>query len=227
MVKYKKLVIIGAGEFGEIAYEYFTFDSEYEVVAFAVERKYKVQDNLFDKKVIDFEEIEKLYPPSDYETFVAVTHIQLNRVRKRLYNLCKEKGYKCASYVSSHAFVWHNVRIGENTFIFENSTIQYNVEIGNNVILWSGNNIAHRTVIEDDCWLAPRSAISGFCHIGAGCFIGANATLGDNVTLANDIVLGAGALTVKSLTEAGQVYVGSPARLLGKTSYQQFGIEKI
>ncbi len=226
MTKNKKLVIIGAGEFGEIAHEYFTLDSEYEVVAFAVERKYRTQDNLFGKKVIDFEDMEKLYPPSEYETFVAVTYVQLNRARKRLYDLCKKKGYRCASYVSSHAFVWHNVKIGENTFIFENNTLQYYVEIGNNVILWSGNHVGHRTVIEDDCWLTSHIVISGFCHIGPGCFIGVNATLGDNVTLAKDIVLGAGALTVKNLSEAGQVYVGSPAHLLGKTSYQQFGIEE-
>ena len=30
----EKLVIIGAGELAEIAYEYFTYDSPYEVVAF-------------------------------------------------------------------------------------------------------------------------------------------------------------------------------------------------
>ena len=36
----KKLVIVGAGEFAEIAYEYFTYDSDYEVVGFAVEKAY-------------------------------------------------------------------------------------------------------------------------------------------------------------------------------------------
>lgn len=225
-MKCRKLIIVGAGEFGEIAYEYFTYDSEYEVVAFAVEQKYRTQDKLFNLDVIDFECIEELFPPSEYEVFVAVTYVQLNRARKRLYDLCKKKGYKCASYISSNAFVWHNVRIGENTFIFENNTIQYHAEIGNNVILWSGICISHRTVIEDDCWLGARVAIAGFCHIGSGCFLGVNATIGDNVTLAKDIVLGAGALTVKSLEEAGQVYVGSPARMLGRTSYEQFGVEK-
>ena len=44
MEKEAKLVIIGAGEFAEIAYEYFTYDSPYEVVAFAVEKKYRNTD---------------------------------------------------------------------------------------------------------------------------------------------------------------------------------------
>ncbi len=37
MGKTRKLIIVGAGEFAEIAYEYFSYDSEYDVVAFAVE----------------------------------------------------------------------------------------------------------------------------------------------------------------------------------------------
>ena len=36
MKKNKKLILVGAGELAEIAYEYFTHDSEYEVVAFSV-----------------------------------------------------------------------------------------------------------------------------------------------------------------------------------------------
>lgn len=225
-MKKKKLVIVGAGEFAEIAYEYFTYDSQYEIVAFAVEQKYRDKDLLFHLPVIDFEDMNKIYPAERYETFVAITYTQLNRVRKRLYLECRKMGYHCASYVSSHAFVWHNVNIGENSFIFENNTLQYHVQIGNNVVLWSGNHIGHRTVIEDDCWLTSHDVISGFCHIGTGCFLGVNATLGDNVTLAKDIVLGAGALTVRNLSDAGQVYIGSPARLLGRTSYQQFGIQE-
>lgn len=226
MEKKKKLIIVGAGEFAEIAYEYFTYDSCYDVAGFAVEQKYHDKDILYDLPVIDFEEITDTYSPAEYETFVAITYVQLNRVRKRLYEECKQKGYKCASYVSSHAFIWRNVKIGENTFIFENNTLQHHVQIGNNVVLWSGNHIGHRTVIEDDCWLTSHDVVSGFCHIGRGSFLGVNATLGDNVTIARDVVLGAGALAIKSLLEEGQVYVGSPAKLLGRTAYEQFHVIK-
>lgn len=225
MNKKKKLIIVGAGEFGEIAYEYFTFDSEYEVIAFAVEKKYKKNDKLFDCPIIDFEEIEKLYPPDEYDVFVAVTYVQLNRARRNLYRQCKDKGYHCASYISSNAFVWHNVAVGENVFIFENNTIQYNAIIGNNVILWSGNHIGHRSVIEDDCWVTSHDVISGFCRIGRGSFIGVNATLGDNVILGEDSVFGAGAVTVKSLPDKGGIYIGSPAKKQSKTAYEQFNVE--
>lgn len=44
--------------------------------------------------------------------------------------------------------------------------------------------------------------------------------------IADDVLLGAGALTVKNLTQEGQVYIGSPARMMGKTSYEQFHVNK-
>ncbi|NBL01136.1 MAG: sugar O-acyltransferase, partial [Erysipelotrichia bacterium] len=40
MEKTKKLIIVGSGETGLIAYEYFQFDSSYEVVAFSVNEQY-------------------------------------------------------------------------------------------------------------------------------------------------------------------------------------------
>lgn len=226
MEKTKKLVIVGAGEFGEIAYEYFTFDSEYEVAAFAVEKEFKSFDTLFGLPVIEFESMEEVYAPTDYEVFVAITYVQLNRVRKRMFELCKKMGYTCASYISSHAFVWRNVEVGENTFIFEDNTVQYHVKIGNNVVLWSGNHVGHRTVIEDHCWLTSHCVVSGFCRIGEASFLGVNATLGDNVQLGKDTVFGAAAVTVKSLPDEGCVYMGSPARKSNKTSYQQFEVDK-
>ena len=223
--KNRKLIIIGTGEFGEIAYEYFTMDSDYEVIAFAVEKQYRDKKTFFGLPVIDFENIQQLYPPAQYEAFVAITYVKLNRVRRRLFMECRERGYHCASYISSCAFVWHNVKIGENVFIFEKSIVQYHVEMGDNVNIWSGSYVGHSSMIEDDCWIAPNVVVSGFCKIGKGSFLGANSTLGDNVVLAKDTILGAASITVKSLQEEAGVYVGSPARKLDRTSYQQFDLE--
>lgn len=222
--KKKKLVIIGTGEFGQIAYEYFTFDSDYEVVGFAVEKDYLKDQELEGLPVIPLEDMMNNYPPDEYEVFVAITYPKLNRIRTRVFYQCKELGYTCASYISSRAFVWHNVSVGENTFIFEDNTIQFKASIGNNVVLWSGNHIGHGSVIEDHCWLTSHNVISGFCHVGKSCFIGVNASVGDRVKIADDVVLGAGSVTVKDLSEKGRVYFGSPAKPSGRSSYEQFEV---
>jgi sugar O-acyltransferase (sialic acid O-acetyltransferase NeuD family) len=221
-----KLIIIGDGETAEIAYEYFTYDSKFKVVAFSVEKAYLKKETLFGLPVVPFEDIQNLYDPKKYKLFVAISFTELNRARTRLYRRAKEKGYQLASYVSSHAFVWRNVVIGENCFIFENNTLQYHVKIGNNVTLWSGNHIGHRSIISDNCFISSQVTVSGFCKIEESCFIGVNAAIAPSVKIAKDCVIGAGAVVLQSTFE-GLVYVGNPAHPLpNKTSFQSFKVQE-
>lgn len=213
----KQLVLIGAGEFALIANEYFTHDSDYDVVAFCVNRDYIKEALLEGKPVVAYEDLQALYPADRYSVFVAIPASQLNRLRKKFYLELKALGYAFATYVSSHAFVWRNAKVGENTFIFENNVIQPYVEVGNNCILWSGNHVGHRTVIRDHVFVASHAVISGYCDIGENCFLGVNSTFNDNVKIAESCIIGSGALVVKD-TERERVYVGSPAKPLPNKS---------
>ncbi len=214
-----KIVIIGDGETAELAYEYFTYDSPHEVVGFAVETEYKKRDEFFGLPVVAFEEIEKHFNPHDYQAFAAISYTQLNRVRTRIFRAVKEKGYTCASYVSSRAFVWHNVEIGENCFIFENNVIQYKVKIGDNVVLWSGNHIGHDSVIEDHVFVSSHVVISGHVRVGAYSFLGVNATIRNGIAIAPHSLIGAGAVVMADTEEHG-AYVQRPAQRLDKKSDQ-------
>ncbi len=222
-MKNKKLVIVGTGETAEIAYEYFTYDSEYEVVAFCVNKEFIKEDTFYSLPVHPFESIEELFPPAQYEVYVAISYVKLNRSRAKMFNAVKAKGYTCANYVSSKAFVWRNVKLGENVFIFENNVLQHHVQVGNDVIIWSGNHIGHRTVIKDHVYISSHCVISGFCEIGEYSFLGVNATFNDNIKVAADNIIGSGALIVKN-TEPGKLMVGSPAKAAAKSSYEAFNV---
>jgi sugar O-acyltransferase (sialic acid O-acetyltransferase NeuD family) len=205
-----RLVIIGDGEFARIAHEYFTHDSPHTVVGFAVERDFLKSPEYLGLPVVPFEELELKFDPREHKAFVAVTYTQLNRVRARLYRQVKLKGFELVSYISSRAFVWRNVTVGENVFVFENNVIQHFAEIGNNVILWSGNHIGHRSVIEDHCYLASHVVVSGYCRIQEYSFVGVNATIADRVTITRDCFIGAGCVIAKD-TEPQKVYYAAPA----------------
>ena len=208
--KSKKLVIAGAGEFGEIAYEYFTHDSEYEVVGFTVEPQYKNNDTFLGVPLVSIEEIESQFGLDEVEVHVAITYTKLNRGREKVYNLLKNKGYNFANYISSRAFVWHNVELGENVFIFENNVVQHKCKIGNGVVLWSGNHIGHQSKIGNFCYLASHVVVSGYCNIGDYCFVGVNAAFADNLTLGANSFVAMSSNVTKSL-EGGFVVKGSPA----------------
>jgi len=225
MGKNGELVIIGDSEIAEIAYDYFTHDSDWEVAGFSVEGDYLKRRELFGLPIVPFEELEIHYPPGDYKAFVALSYLQLNRVRTRLLNQAREKGYTTVSYVSSKAFVWRNAEIGTNCFIFENNVIQYGVKIADNVVLWSGNHIGHSSKIGANCFISSHVVISGFCEIGENCFLGVNSFLVPHVKVARDCTIGAGAGVLKD-TKEGKVYVGNPARESGRTSFEAFGCKE-
>ena len=219
----KKLIIIGDSAFAEVAYECFTHDSPYEVVAFAVERDYLTKDELFGKPVVAVEDVEDLYSADEHEFYAAIVYVQLNRLRTRLYHLLKDKGYRPASYVSSRAFVWHNVHLGEHVFIFEDNTIQPFCNVSDNVVLWSGNHIGHHSSIERNCFIASHAVISGFCTIGEFSFIGVNATLSNNVAIGPDNWIGLGALITRD-TPPRTLYKGVQSEAAEKSTFEFFKI---
>ncbi|PMS37509.1 sugar O-acyltransferase (sialic acid O-acetyltransferase NeuD family) [Trinickia symbiotica] len=208
MQKSKKVVIIGDSAFAEVAYECFTHDSPYEVVGFSVESAYLTKDTLFGLPVVPYESIESHFTSAEVEFYAALVYSQLNRLRRRLYEAAKRKGYRPASYISTKAFVWPNAVIGEHCFIFEDNTIQPFAQLGNNVVLWSGNHIGHHSVIEDHCFVSSHAVVSGFCRIGAASFIGVNAAVGNNVTIAADNWIGPG-VTIIHDTEPAQLFKGN------------------
>ena len=217
----EKLIIVGDGETAEIAYEYFTDDPKYEIVAFSAEKNFMKNQTLFGLPVIPIEELEAVFDPKKHKAFVAISFTQLNRVRMKLLNMVKDKGYSLCSYVSPKAFLGNNTEIGENCFIFENVTLQRAVKIGDNVTIWSGSSIGHRSVIRDNCFLASHVAISGFCDIGENCFLGVNSCTVGGVKIAKDCIVGAGAVVIGD-TQEGRVYVGNPAKPLPNKNVSSF-----
>jgi sugar O-acyltransferase (sialic acid O-acetyltransferase NeuD family) len=200
-VKTRKLILIGDSAFAEVAFEYFTYDSEYEVVAFAVERAYRKRDSFLGLPVVDFEEIAARFAPDEHYFYAALVYTQGNKLRTRLFEACRSIGFKPASYISRHAFVWRDVKIGEHAFIFENNVIQPRVEIGTNVVLWSGNHIGHHSRIGDNSFLSSHVVISGFVNIGTHCFMGVNATVANNIDIGNHCLVGAAALVLGNVPD--------------------------
>jgi len=201
-----KVVIFGTEKMAELAYFYFTHDSDFEPVAFTADKEYCIVDSFCDLPVIPFEEIEKNYPPSQYMMFVAIGYSQLNLTRSIKYLQAKSKGYRLVSYVCSKSTMWGDTQIGDNCFILENQIIQPNVKIGDDVYIWGGNHIGHDTVIEDHCYIASQVVISGNVKIKRRSFIGINAAIRDHITIGEECIIGAGSLILHNVNDR-EVYV--------------------
>ena len=119
MIKNKKLIIFGNTNYSEMVCDYFTDYSEYDVVCFTVNKNYRQGNIFYNKKIVDFEDIEKQYSPNDYEMFIAVGSSNLNKNREMIYNQAIQKGYQLATFVHPDAYISRKVSIGKNCIIME------------------------------------------------------------------------------------------------------------
>lgn len=203
----KKLVIVGTSLFAEVAWTYFRHAGEYDIVAFSAEREYAREKPEFcHLPVVEFEQLEKHYPPDSCHLFVAVGARQLNQIRARLFASAKSRGYTCATHVHSSVVRWPETTFGENVFVFEDNTIQPFVKVGDDTIFWSGNHIGHHSTIGSHCFITSHVVISGNCTVGDFSFIGVNATVRDNVTIGARNIVGPGSLILKNTRDA-QVFL--------------------
>jgi len=208
-----KIIIFGNEEFAEVAHFYFTKDSTYDVVAFTANERFIKNQELFGLPVIPFEKIEEKYPPSEFSMFVAIGYSKVNKVRAKVFDDAKSKGYNLVSYVSSKATKWEEVKMGENCFILEDVTIQPFVSFGDDVIVWSGNHIGHHTKIGNHCFITSHVVISGNVRIEDYCFLGVNSTIRDGIKIAKSCIIGAGAVILKD-TKEKEVYTTKGTQLL-------------
>jgi len=208
----KELVIFGSAEIAELAFFYFSNDSDYRVAAFTVDDTHITSNECCGLPLVPFSKVCELYPSEKYEMHVALSYIRLNQLREEKYMQAKAAGYTLASYICSKSATWQDLAVGENCFILENQTIQPAVRIGNNVMIWSGNHLGHGSVIGDHTYIASHVVISGHCTVGRRCFFGVNATVKDFTEIGDDCFIAMDASITRNMS-SGMVALGASAEL--------------
>lgn len=199
-----QVIIFGTSDVAEIVYFYLKHDSEHEVVGFTVDDAYRQSDNFNGLPLVSYEQLENYYPPSEYKLFIAISYQKVNKLRAEKYFNAKERGYSFISYISSEAS-YYGTPVGENSFIFANSTIQPFTSIGNNCLLFGANTIGHHCVINDHCFLTSDVILGGGSTVGEYTFIGLNATIRNHLKIGKENIIGAGAILLSN-TEDKAVY---------------------
>jgi sugar O-acyltransferase (sialic acid O-acetyltransferase NeuD family) len=213
----KKLVIFGAAEQAEISHYYFRNDSPYKVEGFVIDDEFIKDSSFLGLPVIPWSMAGKIFPPSEFDCFVALGYSKVNMARKEIYEKVKLAGYHCPSYISKQAVTFGNLVLGDNCLILENNTVQPFVQIGSNTTIWSGNHLGHHTKIGNHVFISSHVVVSGGVTIEDQCFIGVNATIRDHITLGKATVVGAGSLVMKD-TNPFSVYIPTPTLAISSTS---------
>ena len=219
----KPLIIFGSGKIAEVVAYYAMQECGLTVTAFTVDNEFKKSDTFLGKPLISFEDLRALYPPDEYDMFVAIGYHELNKLRAEKCLAAKAQGYQLISVVSPNTALASNILYGENCFIMPPCIIHPCVRLGNNVFVWSGAMIGHHSLIADNCWLTSSCNIGGNVVMGENCFVAMNATVGHSVRIGQHCFLGANTLVTKDLIDEGVVIAESSKPIkLNSTQFLYF-----
>jgi sugar O-acyltransferase (sialic acid O-acetyltransferase NeuD family) len=196
----RKIVIFGNNEFSVLVYNYF-LQLDYQISGFVVDDEYLTSKSFCGLPIIGSSEITKIYPPSDYDLFVAVGYSKMNTIRQLKYNEFKKLGYSFANLIHSSSIIFPNAKIGTNCMVLENCVIQSNVEIKNNTLIWANSTICHDSILGENCFIASQVCINGFVNIKDNSFLGANSTIRNNITIAKYSLIGSGCTVLEDTKE--------------------------
>lgn len=209
----RNLVILGDTPFAERLYHYISYEGVDKVVAFTQESGFITHNELQSLPVLPLEELP-LRINEEFEIILGIGYIKMNSLKKRLYDLCVERGYKVGSYISTKAIVYTD-DIGEGCFLSPGCIIGPGCKLGKGNYLEASVVLSHDNILGDFNFMSTNAVFGGFSKVGNFCFIGLHSTIKDNIEIADSTLIGSSANVLKSIAYTGGVLVGNPAKQLG------------
>jgi sugar O-acyltransferase (sialic acid O-acetyltransferase NeuD family) len=210
----KKVVIYGNTTVSKMLFYDSLISREFQIVCFAVDQEYLNAKEFLGLPLIAFDQVEKQYPPEEYDMTVVLTGYRGLRERETMYSRAKCKGYLLRNYISPLADITSEITFGENNIILAQSHIGIEGQMGNNNLIRQNVYLGHNFIMGNNNVISPGCTIGGNCHMKNTSFIGIGATIIDNITIAEETLVGAGSVVIKN-TEPYSKNAGNPSRILG------------
>ena len=167
-----KLCFVRGRKISDVLADYFERDSEYEIVAYTCEAAHVTGKEHRGLTLDCVRRDQRQFAPAAHAMHIAVGYHQMNRVRERLLNAARAKGYKLPSFISTRSWPGPSLACGDNCFVADGASVEPQARVGENVALWSNVLVGHHAEIANHAWLAGGASIGGASKIGERCFLG-------------------------------------------------------
>ena len=208
----KKLVIVGAGDFGrEVSWVAERINAQtpvWELLGF-VDDGAAVQGRTVDGYPV-------LGPVSWLEAVTdelyVVCSIGTGRVRKQVMErVLANPHLRPAVLIDPAAIVGRNAQVGPGCVVCAGTVLAISSRLEAHTIVNLNCTVGHDTVLEPYCTVHPGSNLSGRVHVGACTDIGTGTKIIQGLAVCPGCTLGAGTVVVRDITDPG-TYAGVPAR---------------
>lgn len=123
------------------------------------------------------------------------------------------RGRSFPTLIHPSAVVAEDVVIDEGSVVMAGAVINPGARLGRGVIINTCSSVDHDCDIGDFVHISVGAHLSGTVRIGKGSWIAVGASIANNVNICPWCIIGAGAVVIRSIEEAG-TYVGVPAKQL-------------
>ena len=214
MEKTRRLIILGAGGFGqEIIWAVRNMNAvrpQYEVVGYCDDDPAKKGLEIYRTSVLGSpEEVDKAFDEKPNFLCAVGNNLKRAHVVERVLAL----GWVPAIVIDPSVIVAEGVTVGEGTYVGAGSILSPYAQIGRHVIINHHCSIGHNSVLEDFVQVSPGGRVSGSCRIKAGASLGSNAVVAPGKVIGHRAILGACSLAMTDIAD-DVTAVGTPARVV-------------
>lgn len=124
--------------------------------------------------------------PKSMDIFVTISYHHQNTWRENIFNLFQTKGFHHANYISDHAHIEKNVKIGTNSMVLEEAVIQKIPEVMDNSYIWIGVQVGHHSVTGKKSFIVSGAVLMECNTIGRNSHHSANCTIKDHLGIINN-----------------------------------------
>ena len=198
----RNLIIFGDTTFAERLFRYISFEGKDKVIAFTQELKFISKRELQELPVIPFEDLGKL--DIEFEIVIGIGYTQMNKLKKKVYDLCVNNGYKVATYISTNAIVYTN-EIKEGCFLAPGAVVGPGCKLGKANFLASSAVLSHDNEIGDFNYISTDAVFGGFSKVKDNCFFGLHSTIKDGIEIASNNLFGSATNVLKTVNISGGI----------------------
>lgn len=194
---------------------YFSREQSREIAAFTVNRAHNTGQKFCGLDVVDFEDVQSRFPPSDYDMFIAVGPSNMNTLREQKFLEAKKLGYELASYISPNAIC--DSSIGHNSLLADFAVVNPFAVVGENNFIFEFAFISNEAAVGDNCYISPRATVGTFSVVGSNSFLGTASVINTRVVVGKYSLIGAKCY-ISANTDENSAYGQKQSMYLGNVS---------
>lgn len=202
-----KLLLIGGGGHAKSVISLLKKNNDYDEIAIIDSKNIEV---LGIKTIGEDKDLPELFKDGYEYAFITVGSIGDSSLRKNLFDIIVEIGFKIPNIISKSAIV-ETDSIGIGNFIGNGVIINAGVELQDNNIINTGAILDHDVKVGSHVHIGPGATLSGGVSIANEAHVGVNSTIIQGLSIGEKTIIGAGTVVIRDIPDKLKV-AGNPAR---------------